>query len=196
MNTPAVAHKTGKQVARPLRVLVPLIKDDLQQGDEAAERAAMPYYEAAGEKLIEARAQSNATEFWDWARRNFGRSEKQCRLYMHLAEATEGRKNGTMAPSLREFQRERGENRPTPVHPQPWHEPVKKIIKDVDIELLNRRASELKRAEEREAQRELALQLIDIGYKALATKLHPDKGGSRQAMARLNQVRDRLKSCA
>jgi hypothetical protein len=42
----------------------------------------------------------------------------------------------------------------------------------------------------------LAMQLIDIGYKALATKLHPDKGGSGDAMSRLNEVRDRLKQRA
>jgi curved DNA-binding protein CbpA len=51
----------------------------------------------------------------------------------------------------------------------------------------------LSQAKERETQRTLSLQLIDIGYKVLATKLHPDKGGSPEAMARLNQVRDALK---
>jgi hypothetical protein len=43
-------------------------------------------------------------------------------------------------------------------------------------------------------QSELALRLIDIGYKALAMKLHPDKGGSQDAMARLNLVRNRLRT--
>jgi hypothetical protein len=35
----------------------------------------------------------------------------------------------------------------------------------------------------------------DLGgeYRALATKLHPDRGGSKEAMARLNRVRDELK---
>jgi hypothetical protein len=36
-------------------------------------------------------------------------------------------------------------------------------------------------------------QVIDAGYRALAARLHPDTGGSHEAMARLNQVRDRLK---
>ena len=44
--------------------------------------------------------------------------------------------------------------------------------------------------------RKLALQLIDLGYRALATRLHPDRGGSRDAMARLNVVRDELKDIA
>jgi hypothetical protein len=77
------------------------------------------------------------------------------------------------------------------VRKKDWHEPVKKILGRVDLDVL--RQSELKRVEERDAEHKLALQLIDIGYKTLATKLHPDKGGSRDAMARLNRVRDRLK---
>lgn len=45
-------------------------------------------------------------------------------------------------------------------------------------------------------QREFCLRIIDIGYKALATKLHPDMGGSQEEMARLNHVRERLKASA
>ena len=41
-----------------------------------------------------------------------------------------------------------------------------------------------------------AANLIDLGYRALATRLHPDRGGSREAMTRLNLVRDELKSIA
>ena len=47
-----------------------------------------------------------------------------------------------------------------------------------------------------ELHRKLALQLIELGYRALATRLHPDRGGSRDAMARLNIVRDELKDIA
>lgn len=42
----------------------------------------------------------------------------------------------------------------------------------------------------------LGLRLIDIGYKTLAKELHPDMGGSQDAMARLNRVRERLKAGA
>lgn len=45
------------------------------------------------------------------------------------------------------------------------------------------------------ALRQLARRVIDTGYKALAPGLHPDKGGSTTDMARLNVVRDYLKSC-
>jgi hypothetical protein len=43
------------------------------------------------------------------------------------------------------------------------------------------------------AQKALGRRLIDIGYKALASKLHPDKGGSPEGMSRLNTVRDQLR---
>jgi len=41
----------------------------------------------------------------------------------------------------------------------------------------------------------LALKIIDIGYQALAVKMHPDKKtGSEDAMTRLNVVRDKTKT--
>jgi hypothetical protein len=43
--------------------------------------------------------------------------------------------------------------------------------------------------EEIRLRRDLAKELIDIGYKALATRLHPDRGGSKDAMVRLNDLR-------
>lgn len=43
---------------------------------------------------------------------------------------------------------------------------------------------------------EVALQVIDSGFRAVAMKLHPDKGGSEQAMKELNSVRDALKAMA
>ena len=54
----------------------------------------------------------------------------------------------------------------------------------------------LKLAKEREKERELGQRLVDIGYRALAVKLHPDKGGSLEAMITLNRARDHLKRFA
>ena len=36
----------------------------------------------------------------------------------------------------------------------------------------------------------------NAGYRAIATKHHPDKGGSQETMARLNRARDHLKRMA
>ena len=58
--------------------------------------------------------------------------------------------------------------------------------------LLARRAAEAGRQAELLAEHELALRLIEIGYTVLAKELHPDQGGSCDAMARLDCVRKRL----
>jgi hypothetical protein len=196
----AVVEKMEKPIVRPLHVLVPLIKKDLEQGREASERAGMPYYQAAGEKMLEAKGQLEHGEFGPWLTRNFELSERHARRYMEFARATSNIENGRARPfsTFSEFMREEGGDPGygKVVRKQAWHEPVKQVINQVDTGTLNLRKAELNRIEEREAQRKLAMQLIDIGYKALATKLHPDKGGSRDAMARLNQVRDRLKQHA
>lgn len=193
MPATAVAVKGEQRIARPLKVLVPLIKEDLQHGKEAAERAGLPYYQAAGEKLIEAKLQIKHKDFMPWVRRNFNITIQHARRYMELARYME-KESGLSFSSLSDFIRET--SNPNYNRPPVWHEPVKQIVNRVDTETLNLKREELKRADERDAQRTLALQLIDIGYKVLARTLHPDKGGSREAMARLNAVRDRLKQHA
>jgi Protein of unknown function (DUF3102) len=187
--------------ARPLRVLVPLIQEDLQAGRDASERAGLPYYQAAGEKMLEAKTQLAHGEFQSWIERNFKITIRHARRYMQLATAAGAGQKGLASPfsSLSDFIRKEtadtNYNKPHTVRPTQWHEPVKEIVSRVDTDRLNIKREELKRADEREAQRELALQLINIGYRVLATKLHPDKNkdGSKEAMWRLNAVRDRLK---
>jgi hypothetical protein len=49
---------------------------------------------------------------------------------------------------------------------------------------------------ERQAEFELGVRMLKIGYKELAKELHPDKGGSKDAMARLNKAKARLKAQA
>lgn len=194
-----LATQERKAIARPLRILVPLIKEDLRHGDDAAKSASMPYYCAAGEKMIEAKSQLAHGEFQPWIKRNFRIGFAQANLYMSYARATGGKQSSLPGnfSSMDDFKRRHLGYKgviPGSQRDKDWHEPVKKIMGRVDLEAL--RDTELKRAEERDAERKLALQLIDIGYKTLATKLHPDKGGSRDAMRRLNTVRDRLKAHA
>jgi hypothetical protein len=79
-----------------------------------------------------------------------------------------------------------------PSHHRPtWHEPVRQITNRVNVEALA--SEERARKQEQQLIRQLGNQLIDIGYKVLATKLHPDKGGSTEAMGRLNRVRELLR---
>jgi hypothetical protein len=188
MNVVAMAQKT--EVARPLSVLVPLIKDDLDQGREASERAGLPYYRAAGEKMLEAKASADMKhgEFRGWIKRNFKISTETAANYMRLAAHLE--KSGALDfSSMSDFIRKT--SRPNYNQPSGWHGPVNDIAAKVNIDALAKE----RQTREREAKmlRELSHRLIDIGYKVLASKLHPDKGGSAEAMARLNKVRSTLK---
>jgi len=194
-----MTRPASTQVGRPLHVLVPLIKQDVEAGDAAAEQAGLPYYIAAGEKMIEAKSQMRRGEFEPWLKRHFPKiGRRTAGTWMQAARAVDdpdtdsGIARPPSAHSLRGTIQ--GAGSPNHGRPSPWHNDVKRTLNGVDTETLSRRHNELKRAEEREAHRKLALQLIDIGFKALATRLHPDKkGGSPEAMTRLNQVRDRLK---
>jgi len=195
MATQVSTSERAQQVARPLKVLVPLIKEDLRLGDEAAKTAGMAYFIAAGEKLIEAKDQMSHGEFGGWIKRNFDISRVTSSKYM---EAAAQKLRASDFSSMNAFHKATGNKSymPNKPRPQPWHEPVKEGIEQARRDAERIRDEALTRQQERDAERKLAIQLIDIGFKALASKLHPDKGGSRDAMSRLNRVRDRLKQHA
>lgn len=186
----ALAEQDIREVARPLKTLEKLIKEDIEAGDKAG----MDYYRAAGEKLNEAREghyENDVERFWEWAGRKFGRTRTTLRTWMVI---------GALPPSKsfksqRDFQRGLGNN-PTPnrIH-RDWTRPVDDIAERARNEARRLAAQEeLTRAQEREAEAKLGLRLIDIGYRVLAKELHPDKGGSKEAMIRLGRVRNRLRS--
>jgi hypothetical protein len=79
-----------KSTARPLHVLVPLIKEDLRQEKEAAAQAAMPFRVGAGAKMIEARDGNGlkGRELTDWTKRHFNLGRSATFFYMKLAEAS------------------------------------------------------------------------------------------------------------
>jgi len=132
-------------------VLIPLIQADIQHGKDAADRAGMPHYISAGEKLLEAKAQLQHGEFLPWVKRHFNVSRKQSAIWMSLA--AKSNPQVTFA-SLSDFKRQTGA--PTYNKGPAWHDPVKQIVNRVDTETLNLRREELRRAEEREAQRRQA----------------------------------------
>src|SRR5215475_2896034 len=111
--TQAPDPKAG-QVARPLNILAPLIWKDLQDGNVAAEQAGLPFFRAAGEKMIEAKPQMKHGEFGPWIKRHFRITERQARHYMALARATGGAQSGSALPfsSLSDFIRQTREYTP------------------------------------------------------------------------------------
>lgn len=182
----ALAVKAKEQIARPLTVLVPLIKDELSAGN----RAGLEHYREAGEMLLEAREQVPAFKWGKWLSKNFELSRQTAYHYMKVAERARedpdvvNRGLHTMDSIARPHRRA------TEARWRPVVEATKKVDVDEFAEAKQARADEM------QLHRNLALELIDIGFKALATRLHPDRGGSRDAMRRLNRVRDELKAVA
>jgi hypothetical protein len=187
---------TETAVARPLKVLIPLIKEDFEE----EEKSGMPHRKAAGEKLNEARDghfDGNTQGFFKWAENTFGKKPTYIRTCMALAASAEAKSFKTLEHFKKTPKTEGGlgHNRPARTF-RDWTAPVDAVAERAREE--QRRlgeAAEMTRREERKAEAQLGLRLIDIGYKVLARELHPDKvGGSREAMTRLNRVKDRLKS--
>src|SRR5262245_9845830 len=87
------------QNVRAPKVLALLILEELEKASQArakviaqanqdAADAALSYYRAAGEKLLEARASVPHGKFGQWIRDNLKISERHARRYMHLARVT------------------------------------------------------------------------------------------------------------
>jgi hypothetical protein len=62
--------------------LAPLIQGDLDDADKAGAMARRKHDLAVGQLLMEAAGQMPEHEFWDWAKRNFGLSQRKARWYM------------------------------------------------------------------------------------------------------------------
>jgi hypothetical protein len=172
------------QIARPLKTLVPLIKEELDAGNSAG----LEHYRRAGGMLLEAREQLSGGSWTAWLTRNFRLSKMTASRYMRLAERVE-RGERIAGDTLHEAIGERHTRTPL-LGDRPFRIPTA----HVDVERLTQERQTV--ADEVKLHRDLALELIDIGFKALATRLHPDKGGSRDAMGRLNRVRAELRDVA
>lgn len=176
---------THAPIARPLKTLVPLIQEELTAGNNAG----VEHYRRAGEMLLEARAQVAQFKWRKWLSANFHLSHDTATDYMTLAAKI------AADPSIAERARHsslRSIVRPNrqPTSDQHWRHTTKDIAVDAFAEARKTRDDEIR------IHRDLALELIDIGFKALATRLHPDRGGSKDSMRRLNRVRDELKGVA
>ena len=183
--TASMIDDSKRQVTRSPSELVPLIQEDLRQADEAG----LPYFRAAGEKMLEAKEQIKHGEFGKWIERNFKISKVQASHYMNFAKAMKDEKlTGVNFSSLKDFIRQKPKKPPPPEAPEiDWKAAYQKRVNKANVERLS----------DRKVDREIALQLVDEGYKALAVKFHPDKpGGTTEAMARLNKARVWLKGWA
>jgi hypothetical protein len=189
----ALQTSEKREVARPLKVLAPLIQADVENGDQAG----MKYYVNAGEKLNEAKDghfDGDTAGFLRWAEKTTGKGRTQINTWMGVAAASSHKSFKSLADYRYKERGHQGAS-PTGRLSRSWTAPVDAVAERARKEAFRLIQDEaLTRAQERDAERALAHRLIDIGWKVLAKELHPDKvGGSRDAMKRLNSVRDKLK---
>jgi hypothetical protein len=167
-------------------VLVPLIKQKLQE----VASAGLEYQRQTGDLLIEAKDQVPLGSWGAWLNRNFHLSARTAREYMQLARKMDVSDNGD---ARRRVEVSKHELLGAKARRDVW-QPLLEATREVDVETVAQERQS--RVDEIKLHRDLALELIDIGYKALATRLHPDRGGSKDAMSRLNRVRDELNEVA
>jgi hypothetical protein len=201
--------RTLEAITNDLRVYVKKANETIVGGERNAkqvlhdaEMAAREFRYKAGVCLIEAKASPEMTDFPSYAEQETGVDPRTYQTWMKggrllLDGATKGRKNGGPAelPSGNEL---RGDvrssagyqRRPADYYERPYISDVDATLNKVNVERL--REKELDEYREEAEILKLAKQIIDIGYKALATKLHPDKGGNRASMARLTEAKKLL----
>jgi hypothetical protein len=172
-------EKQERRIARPPKVLVPLIRRDV----ENAEHAGKMFYIAAGEKLTEAKEGTPRGEWEQWIKDNFEFTAPTASIWMRWWKAeTQSRASFDTQEEFRQSTspaRKKNSRRKY----REYHAPVDNVLNRAVVAERARDA-----AKEHELETKLAGQLIKIGYGVLATKLHPDKGGSADAMRRLNKV--------
>lgn len=188
-----VARKMQQQIARPLKVLVPLIQEELIAGNEAG----MEHYIKAGKMLNEVRDSGQVPygSWGKWLKNNFTLSQKTAIDYMKIARIADEH-GSTFNVDVKSLDAALGRE-PRTIKSVTKKNKLKSLFDGVDKVNVTRLADERQsREDEVKLHRELALQIIDLGYRAMATRLHPDAGGSRDAMSRLNTVRHELKEFA
>lgn len=177
--------------ARPLKVLVPLIQAELQMGNNAGRE----HYRRAGQMLIEAKEQVSRGGWGIWLSKNFELHAKTASVYMRWARAHEDNGRATPEAPYASLSQMRGDTeRERKERQSKQNQKFRRLLHDVARDdFVQERQS---RDNEIKLHRDLAEELVDLGYRALATKLHPDRGGNKDAMTRLNRVRDELKQFA
>lgn len=181
----------GRSIGRPLKTLIPMIQSEIQQGNEAGQE----HYRRAGNMLIEAKDQVGYGGWSRWLSKNFDMSDRTASRYMRWAREYYDSGHGAAEVPYRSLRQMDGDtDRQREQRNSEQRKAFQRVLRDVLAD--NFVQERQTRDAEIQLHRDLAEELVDLGYRALATKLHPDRGGTKDAMVRLNRVRDELKGIA
>jgi hypothetical protein len=172
-----------RTIARPLKTLIPTIQSGLQQGNDAGH----DHYRRAGEMLIEAKDLVGHGGWTRWLNRNFDlgtRMASTCmrwaREHYQIGNAVSEVPYGSLLDMTGATERDRNHAKAE----QTFRRLLRDIARDDFVQEKQDRDAEVK------LYRDPAADIIDAGYRVVAKKLHPDRGGSQDVMVRLNHVRD------
>lgn len=191
MNT--IERVESRKIARPLKTLIPMIQSELQQGNDAGHE----HYRRVGQMLIEAQDQVTPGGWTTWLTKNFDLSRSTAGVYMRWAREYDALGRGSTQPRYQSMNEMRGgTERAREERQSKQHQNFRRVLRDVtrDQEVFTQERQRVD--EEIQICRKLAIKMIDLGFHALAKTLHPDRGGEKEAMTRLNRIRDELKSVA
>jgi hypothetical protein len=214
MKTEQIANG-AKPLALPLKKLADLIKSDLSaitqiEVEEAELMAgrinerAMKYRIAIGEKLLAAKEQVKHGHFEKWVKTNFPIGYSASKEWMRMAKAQNfgGPKFSSAADLHRKTRKPRkGGTGISAKRRAEWKKIEEKRMEDFLRDFASQGGFETFEAEtetqsqEQKLINKMAGEIVNAGYKLMATRLHPDKGGSEDGMRRLNAAREQLRRC-
>ena len=153
MSAPAI--RATQQIARPLKVLIPLIQGKLQQGNVAGRE----HYTEAGRLLNEARPQKSRGQWSQWVSENFDLSLRTAQAYMQWAREVDTRNGVSPYASLRQMTGATERRREHYNSPQQkkYRDVLREVAADTFVQERQARDAEI------DLHRELAGELIDIG---------------------------------
>lgn len=199
MKKDTTLEKREREVARPLKKLVQLIKSDLSaindikmENMRTVATALQPLRVAIGAKLIEAKPQVKHGSFKHWVASHFPALHYKSAIeYMQMVR--EQNSTGVEFSGVQHFRRfTRPGYKRNRTGTANWRNEVQSRLDDFDVDQFTKH-DDRDRLGEQMMIKKLAGEIVSIGYKVLATKMHPDKGGTAEGMQRLNEARDLLK---
>jgi hypothetical protein len=200
MNNNGQITKSTREVTRPLRTLVPLIKRDLH----GLENSGKPFRYSIGKNLAEASENheelKKAGGWYAWLKKNFAMARSTAHTYIAFYESAsrQAKRSGARGARFKTQEEEseaytkfakRGDKHRKRAYKE-RRETIGGILGGIDADLYAQKISD--RLKEIDLRRDLGTKVVEAGFRLLAKELHPDKGGTSELMRRLQAVRKRL----